>query len=83
MPTPHALKNGFTSPSRITHQIALLLLVISTAACGSSGGTAGTSARLEFFQASLDAIDPADPSTVISIDPDVADVDNQFPGALA
>ena len=89
MPTPHALKNGFTSPSRITHQIALLLLVISTAACGSSGdggdssgGTAGTSARLEFFQASLDAIDPADPSTVISIDPDVADFDN-FPGALA
>jgi hypothetical protein len=88
MPTPHALKNGFAGPSRIITQIGLLLLAISTAACGSSGdggdpsgGTAGTSARLEFFQASLDAIDPADPSTVISIDPNVADFDN-FPDAL-
>ena len=37
MPTPHALKNGFAGPSRIITQIGLLLLAISTAACGSSG----------------------------------------------
>ena len=38
------------------------------------GGTAGQPVHLEFFQASLHAIDPADPTTVLTIDADAAEI---------
>jgi hypothetical protein len=62
------------------------LLAVFSLACGSGGGggggtsgtgtgTTSTSMRLEFFQASLDAIDPRDPATVIVIDAAAAEIE--------
>jgi hypothetical protein len=62
------------------------LLSVFLLACGDGGGGGGTSStttgttststRLEFFQASLEAIEPRDPTTVIVIDAAAAELES-------
>ncbi len=72
----------------LTRLVLVIAISLTGAACGDSGGGGGDSggggssggpvdspATLEIFQASLDAIDPDAPDTVIAIDPSAAEID--------
>ncbi len=73
-----SLRRSVDRPRTAARLVASALTSALLLACGSGGGgdgtsdttagTASTSTRLEFFQASLDAVDPRDPNTVIVID---------------
>lgn len=56
----------------------------TTGTGGGGGGTPSSSGRLEVFQASLMAVDPSDPTTVIDLDPEAAEIsgDEDFVAAL-
>lgn len=97
MPRPSSLPSSLTRlPLQGTRSIALLATAaLLSTACGNSGGggdsgggsgpgtPAGTGGTLQFFQASLHAVDPLAPGTVIDVDPAAAEIATDRNGAGA